>query len=163
MALSGHALLTRNPAHNQLQPHNKRDIHGVVRTACANCTECPQVLIGLQWCRFYTHCLQFISIPGHVLCAYCGCPPARHGKGIHQPGIWTQPKLQKWIQEMLWLMTPLCWLVLCPIRDCITARGTETRETQGLIPGCSLNFNLKLLNFSYPIWSTIDDQSNFSQ
>ena len=43
MALSGHALLTRNPAHNQLQPHNKRDIHGVVRTACANCTECPQV------------------------------------------------------------------------------------------------------------------------
>ena len=36
-----------------------------VRTACSNCTECPQ----------------FISIPGHVLCAYCGCPPARHGKG----------------------------------------------------------------------------------
>ena len=46
MALTGHALLTRNPAHNQLQAHNKRDIHGVVRTACANCTECPQVDFG---------------------------------------------------------------------------------------------------------------------
>jgi len=65
MALSGPALLTRNPAHSQIQSHNRRDIHGVVRTSCSNCTECPQ----------------FISIPGHVLCAYCGCPPARHGKG----------------------------------------------------------------------------------
>ena len=40
------------------------DIHGVLRASCSNCTECPQ----------------FVSIPGHVLCAYCGCPPARHGK-----------------------------------------------------------------------------------
>lgn len=82
MALTGHALLTRNPAHNQLQAHNKRDIHGVVRTACANCTECPQVDLGGNWKDFTEDFLvQFISIPGHVLCAYCGCPPARHGKG----------------------------------------------------------------------------------
>ena len=40
------------------------DIHGVLRSSCSNCTECPQ----------------FVSIPGHVLCAYCGCPPARHVK-----------------------------------------------------------------------------------
>ena len=40
------------------------DIHGVLRSSCSNCTECPQ----------------FVSIPGHVLCAYCGCPPAKHGK-----------------------------------------------------------------------------------
>ena len=92
MALSGHALLTRNPAHNQLQPHNKRDIHGVARTACSNCTECPQVGGSiLDWDEFVLIekgklmkflRLQFISIPGHVLCAYCGCPPARHGKGL---------------------------------------------------------------------------------
>jgi len=65
MALSSAALLTRNPAHSRIQDCNRVDIHGVVRAACGNCTECPQ----------------FISIPGHVLCAYCGCPPARHGRG----------------------------------------------------------------------------------
>jgi len=43
---------------------NKIDIHGVRRSSCSNCSECPQ----------------FVSIPGHVLCAYCGCPPARHSK-----------------------------------------------------------------------------------
>ena len=32
MALSGPALLTRNPAHSQIQSHNRRDIHGVVST-----------------------------------------------------------------------------------------------------------------------------------
>lgn len=64
MALSAQSVHSSNPANTQLKPHNKIDIHGVCRGSCSNCTECPQ----------------FISIPGHVLCAYCGCPPARHGK-----------------------------------------------------------------------------------
>ena len=42
----------------------KVDIHGVQRATCTNCSECPQ----------------FISVSGHVLCAYCGCPPAKHIK-----------------------------------------------------------------------------------
>ena len=41
------------------------------RTSCLNCTECPQ----------------FVGIPGHVLCAYCGCPPARHGKGTPMEAV----------------------------------------------------------------------------
>ena len=40
------------------------DVAGVARGVCHNCTECPQ----------------FVSVPGHVLCAYCGCPPAKHLK-----------------------------------------------------------------------------------
>ena len=40
------------------------DVQGVARGVCNNCTECPQ----------------FVSVPGHVLCAYCGCPPAKHLK-----------------------------------------------------------------------------------
>jgi len=64
MALSALALHSSNPANTELKAHNKIDIHGVCRGNCSNCTECPQ----------------FISIPGHVLCAYCGCPPARHTK-----------------------------------------------------------------------------------
>eukprot|EP00092_Neocalanus_flemingeri_P092322 GFUD01117186.1.p1 GENE.GFUD01117186.1~~GFUD01117186.1.p1 ORF type:complete len:365 (+),score=56.46 GFUD01117186.1:174-1268(+) len=64
MALSAKSVHSSNPENTQLQPHNKIDIHGVLRSSCSNCTECPQ----------------FVSIPGHVLCAYCGCPPARHGK-----------------------------------------------------------------------------------
>lgn len=64
MALSAQSVHSLNPKNTELQPHNKIDIHGVARGSCKNCTECPQ----------------FISIPGHVLCAYCGCPPARHHK-----------------------------------------------------------------------------------
>jgi len=64
MALSAQSVHSLNPKNTELQPHNKIDIHGVARGSCQNCTECPQ----------------FISIPGHVLCAYCGCPPARHLK-----------------------------------------------------------------------------------
>lgn len=68
MALSSVSAHARNPALTELRPHNRVDIHGVCRGSCTNCTECPQ----------------FISIPGHVLCAYCGCPPARHSKA--EPG-----------------------------------------------------------------------------
>jgi len=64
MALSAQSVHSSNPENMTLKPHNKIDIHGVLRGSCANCTECPQ----------------FVSIPGHVLCAYCGCPPARHVK-----------------------------------------------------------------------------------
>lgn len=64
MALSSQSIHSLNPQNTELKPHNKIDIHGVARGSCLNCTECPQ----------------FISIPGHVLCAYCGCPPARHYK-----------------------------------------------------------------------------------
>jgi len=64
MALSAQSVHSSNPENTALKPHNKIDIHGVLRASCSNCTECPQ----------------FVSIPGHVLCAYCGCPPARHGK-----------------------------------------------------------------------------------
>jgi len=66
MALSSQSVHSSNPENTAVKPHNKIDIHGVLRTSCNNCTECPQ----------------FIGIPGHVLCAYCGCPPARHGKGV---------------------------------------------------------------------------------
>jgi hypothetical protein len=64
MALSAQSVHSLHPAHSTLQPANKLDIHGVGRGACGNCTECPQ----------------FVSVPGHVLCAYCGCPPARHAR-----------------------------------------------------------------------------------
>jgi len=47
-----------------IKPQDKVDIHGVQRAACTNCSECPQ----------------FISVNGHVLCAYCGCPPVKHKK-----------------------------------------------------------------------------------
>lgn len=47
-----------------IKPQDKVDIHGVQRAACGQCAECPQ----------------FISVPGHVLCAYCGCPPVKHDK-----------------------------------------------------------------------------------
>jgi len=64
MALSSQSVHSSNPYNTALKPQNKVDIQGVSRAACTNCTECPQ----------------FVSIPGHILCAYCGCPPARHGK-----------------------------------------------------------------------------------
>jgi len=66
MALSAQSVFSSNPRNTELQDHNKVDIHGISRGSCGNCTECPQ----------------FISIPGHVLCAYCGCPPARHEKSV---------------------------------------------------------------------------------
>ena len=138
MALSGHALLTRNPAHNQLQPHNKRDIHGVARTACSNCTECPQVGGSiLDWDEFVLIekgklmkflRLQFISIPGHVLCAYCGCPPARHGKGLLRQTK-TQGDKWKWTKLKIRQSSP-------SFRDDIATRGEKARETEGLFPGC---------------------------
>jgi len=70
MALSAQSVHSSNPLNTELQEQNKVDIHGVTRGSCGNCTECPQ----------------FISIPGHVLCAYCGCPPARHLKVVSQQG-----------------------------------------------------------------------------
>ena len=47
-----------------IKPQDKVDIYGIQRSSCTNCSECPQ----------------FISVSGHVLCAYCGCPPAKHDK-----------------------------------------------------------------------------------
>lgn len=64
--MSSQSVHSSNPRNTELQAHNKVDIHGVSRASCDNCTECPQ----------------FVSIPGHVLCAYCGCPPARHLKEV---------------------------------------------------------------------------------
>jgi len=61
-AQSGNSSTSNKPT--LLKTPDKIDIHGIRRSSCSNCTECPQ----------------FVSIPGHVLCAYCGCPPARHGK-----------------------------------------------------------------------------------
>jgi len=46
----------------QMKQQSKVDVHGVTRGLCTDCTECPQ----------------FVSTPGHVLCTYCGCPPAKH-------------------------------------------------------------------------------------
>jgi len=66
MAFSAQSIHSSNPINTAIRTPNKIDVHGVQRSSCLNCTECPQ----------------FIGIPGHVLCAYCGCPPARHGKGI---------------------------------------------------------------------------------
>jgi len=63
--LSAQSVHSSNPNNTAIRTPNKIDVHGVQRLSCLNCTECPQ----------------FIGIPGHVLCAYCGCPPARHGKG----------------------------------------------------------------------------------
>jgi len=59
-----HNIESLNFRKTKLKPVNKMDIQGVRRGSCNNCSECPQ----------------FISICGHVLCAYCGCPPARHSK-----------------------------------------------------------------------------------
>lgn len=73
MALSSQSVHSSNPEKTELKQEHKIDIQGVERTSCSNCTECPQ----------------FVSIPGHVLCAYCGCPPARHTKaatGSEQAG-----------------------------------------------------------------------------
>ena len=61
------------------------DVAGVARGVCHNCTECPQ----------------FVSVPGHVLCAYCGCPPAKHLKTslvrVRKRGSGRrQRKRQKW-------------------------------------------------------------------
>jgi len=64
MSLSAQSLHSSNPTTNTIKPQNKVDIQGVSRLECNNCTECPQ----------------FLSVPGHILCAYCGCPPARHQK-----------------------------------------------------------------------------------
>ena len=47
-----------------IKAQDKVDIHGVQRSHCNNCSECPQ----------------FVSVSGHVLCAYCGCPPTKHEK-----------------------------------------------------------------------------------
>jgi len=55
-------------AAGNLKPEQKVDVHGVSRAKCNNCTECPQ----------------FVSLPGHILCAYCGCPPARHSKSTQE-------------------------------------------------------------------------------
>ena len=49
---------------NAIKQQDKVDIYGIQRSSCTNCSECPQ----------------FISVSGHVLCAYCGCPPAKHDK-----------------------------------------------------------------------------------
>ena len=72
--------------------------------------------------------LQFISIPGHVLCAYCGCPPARHGKGLLRQTK-TQGDKWKWITLKIRQSSPF-------FRDDIATRGEKARETEGLLPGC---------------------------
>ena len=72
--------------------------------------------------------LQFISIPGHVLCAYCGCPPARHGKGLLRQTK-TQGDKWKWTKLKIRQSSPF-------FRDDIATRGEKARETEGLLPGC---------------------------
>lgn len=52
-----------------LRPEDKVDVHGVDRGDCNNCSECPQ----------------FVTVPGHILCAYCGCPPAKHSRSHPEP------------------------------------------------------------------------------
>lgn len=55
---------SKGSSNSSIKPQDKVDIHGVTRSRCTNCSECPQ----------------FVSVAGHVLCAYCGCPPAKHDK-----------------------------------------------------------------------------------
>jgi len=70
MALFGLGVHSINPVNTGgLQPQHKVDILGMARLECRNCRECPQ----------------FVMVPGHVLCAYCGCPPARHIKDKTSP------------------------------------------------------------------------------
>ena len=64
MALVRSSKSSKSSNNLNIKPQDKVDIHGVQRAACTNCSECPQ----------------FISVTGHVLCAYCGCPPVKHKK-----------------------------------------------------------------------------------
>jgi len=69
MALLKKSQLSKSSAAS-IKPQDKVDIHGVQRSKCSNCTECPQ----------------FIAVSGHVLCAYCGCPPVKHEKVVRKRG-----------------------------------------------------------------------------